>query len=111
MHSISLSEMAFVSLEAISWASLAVVLYSLILVIYRLNFHPLAKFPGPKIAAATGWWECIQDLFGGRQGGDYINQVEQMHDEYGSRSKEMLALLNMMSSDASPRSRCARYTR
>ena len=103
--------MAFVSLEAIGWTTLAAVLYILILVIYRLHFHPLAKFPGPKIAAATGWWECIQDLFGGLQGGDYINQVERMHDEYGARWKETLALLKMMSPDASPRSCCARDTR
>ena len=77
--------MALISLEAAAWTSLAVILYNSILVIYRLNFHPLAKFPGPKLAAATRWWECLQDLFGGRQGGDYINQVEQMHDDYGAK--------------------------
>ncbi len=73
--------MAFVSLEATGLAALALILYNVILVIYRLNFHPLAKFPGPKLAAASRWWECAQDLFAG-QGGDYTNQVERMHDAY-----------------------------
>ncbi|KAL6719251.1 hypothetical protein ACLMJK_003488 [Lecanora helva] len=71
------------SFESMGCICLAVVLYNSLLVSYRLYFHPLAKFPGPKTAAATRWWECVQDLFGGRQGGDYINQVEQMHEKYG----------------------------
>lgn len=57
-------------------------LYHAGLVIYRLYFHPLAKFPGPKLAAASRWWECYQDLFTG-QGGEYILQVEEMHNKYG----------------------------
>ncbi|RAK99752.1 cytochrome P450 [Aspergillus ibericus CBS 121593] len=64
------------------WFVVSFVLYQVWLVIYRLCFHPLAKFPGPKLVATTFWWECIQDLFAG-QGGEFMNQVEAMHDRYG----------------------------
>lgn len=65
------------------WFVVSFVLYQICLVAYRLFFHPLARFPGPKLAATTFWWECIQDLFAG-QGGEYMNQVEAMHDKYGT---------------------------
>lgn len=64
------------------WGSVSFVLYQICLVIYRLYFHPLARFPGPKIAAATFWWECYADMFIG-EGGQYMNQVEEMHNKYG----------------------------
>ena len=74
--------MAMISLFACAWFALAIIVYQVAWVIYRLFFHPLARFPGPKIAATTYWWECVQDLFAG-QGGDYMNQVDRMHDIYG----------------------------
>lgn len=49
-------------------------------VIYRLYFHPLAHFPGPKIAAATYLYEGGWDYFGK---GAYIHQIERMHQKYG----------------------------
>ena len=49
-------------------------------VLYRLYFSPLAKFPGPKIAALTGWYEIYYDLI---RNGKYIFEVEKMHQKYG----------------------------
>lgn len=50
-------------------------------VIYRLYVHPLAGFPGPKLAASTFLYEFYYDII---KGGMYIWEVERMHEEYGS---------------------------
>lgn len=49
-------------------------------VVYNLCLHPLAGFPGPKIAAATGWYEFWYDVV---KRGQYIYEIEQMHKDYG----------------------------
>lgn len=50
-------------------------------IIYRLYLHPLAKFPGPKIAAATHLYEIGWDYFGR---GAYLWEIERMHRKYGT---------------------------
>lgn len=62
-------------------ASLSVVpFYFACLVIYRLVFSSIAGFPGPKLAAATGWYEFYFDFF---YNGTYIFKIEEMHQKYG----------------------------
>ncbi|KAJ5808865.1 cytochrome P450 [Penicillium riverlandense] len=56
------------------------VLYGASLAIYRLYFHPLARFPGPKIAAATRWYEFYYDVI---KRGKYVYKIEEMHRKYG----------------------------
>ena len=55
-------------------------IYGLSLVVYRLYFDPLAGFPGPRIAAATGWYEFYHDVI---RRGQYIYKIEEMHKKYG----------------------------
>ncbi|KAF1993035.1 cytochrome P450 [Amniculicola lignicola CBS 123094] len=50
------------------------------LAIYRLFFSPLSKFPGPKLAAVTGWVETYHDVF---RGGQLIFKLGEWHEEYG----------------------------
>ncbi|KAL2051590.1 hypothetical protein ABVK25_008252 [Lepraria finkii] len=64
---------------AASLAALAI-LYPIGLSIYRLTFDPLAKFPGPKIAAVTSWYEFYYDWW---CEGQYIFEIEKMHKIYG----------------------------
>ncbi|KAH8150612.1 uncharacterized protein LAJ45_05308 [Morchella importuna] len=58
----------------------AVVLYYVALVIYRVFFHPLAKFPGPKKAAATGWYRSYYDVW---MQGEMPRQIAVLHKKYG----------------------------
>ncbi|KAI0143997.1 cytochrome P450 [Hypoxylon sp. NC0597] len=54
--------------------------YMLGLGLYRLYLSPLAKIPGPKLAALTTWYNAYYDLW---QRGQYIWVVEEMHRKYG----------------------------
>lgn len=46
--------------------------------IYRIYFHPLSKYPGPKLAAATRLWWLRQQL-----GGRFPFLVHELHLKYG----------------------------
>lgn len=61
-------------------AVVSAIVYYVGLVIYRLVFHPLAGFPGPKLAAATDLYEYYFDV---AKKGMFIWEIERMHDEFG----------------------------
>jgi hypothetical protein len=48
--------------------------------IYSVYLGPLASFPGPKLAAATRWYECYYDLV---LGGQYTFKIKELHQKYG----------------------------
>jgi hypothetical protein len=49
-------------------------------VTYRLLFSPIAKFPGPKLAAASGLYELY---FNFCKNGKYVFEIERLHRIYG----------------------------
>ena len=71
---------AYVLQHKVASGVFAVLLWNVVLVVYRLYFSPLAKFPGSKLAAATGWVETYHDAF---RGGQFIFKVEEWHAKYG----------------------------
>lgn len=52
------------------------------LAVHRLYLSPLAKFPGPKLAALTAAYEGYFDCLKGG-GGRYYVEINRMHDKYG----------------------------
>ena len=61
-------------------AGFTYVFYLLGLVIYRLYFHPLAKFPGPKYAAISCWHEFYYEVV---KKGKFTFKVQELHKQYG----------------------------
>jgi hypothetical protein len=51
--------------------------------VYRLHFHSLSRYPGPRLAAATGLYEIYFSLWGP---GFFENEIDQMHQKYGSHT-------------------------
>jgi hypothetical protein len=51
--------------------------------IRRWWFHPLSKFPGPRFAALTLWWQFYYDIFLDG-GGKLLTQLERLHKRYGT---------------------------
>ncbi|KAF1833619.1 cytochrome P450 [Decorospora gaudefroyi] len=50
------------------------------LAFYRLYLHPLSKFPGPRIAALTSWYEAYYEI---ALKGQYSRKISELHDSYG----------------------------
>ncbi|KAL6716018.1 hypothetical protein ACLMJK_006980 [Lecanora helva] len=59
---------------------LASFLYFISLVVYRLFFSPIARFPGSKLTAAMGWVETYHDVV---KGGQFTFQIQKWHQQYG----------------------------
>lgn len=59
----------------------AILVYYATLVFYRLCLHPLAKFPGPRLAAISRWYEAYYDVV---LGGQYTSKIKELHAIHGA---------------------------
>lgn len=64
--------------------AIAFVVYRVLVIVYRLTLHPLAKFPGPKLAGATSLYEHYYDAI---KGGVFLFEIERLHEIYGKISQ------------------------
>jgi len=72
-------------IKRLTWQNIAaaVVLYVAYLVslaFYRLTLHPLARFPGPKLAGISRFYEAYYDVY---QNGQYTFKIKELHRKYG----------------------------
>ncbi|KAL1642563.1 hypothetical protein SLS58_005331 [Diplodia intermedia] len=70
------------SLRVLGLFGIVFVAYVVGLVVYRLYFHPLARFPGPKLTAATHLVEIYYNMFHG-EGGQFVWEYQKWHEKYG----------------------------
>ena len=56
------------------------VFYIFGLYIYRMFFDQLSHIPGPKLAAASLWYEFYYDVI---KKGQYTFEIGRMHEKYG----------------------------
>lgn len=68
------------SRETCLLALVFICLHFISVALYRLWFSPLAKFPGPKLAALTFWVEFYHDVV---RRGQYTFEIIKMHEKYG----------------------------
>ena len=69
------------SLEAVLVGLVVLVLYVGWIAISRLVFHPLARYPGPKLAGLTRLYEGYYDIV---KKGQFLFKIDEMHKKYGS---------------------------
>ncbi|KIY72730.1 cytochrome P450 [Cylindrobasidium torrendii FP15055 ss-10] len=63
-------------------ASCLLAVYCICVAAHRLFFHPLRKYPGPRLAAATWLYRFYFDIIS-QGGGEIVTHLEDLHEIYG----------------------------
>ena len=64
--------------------------YRLSVALYNISpWHPLSGFPGPKLAAASYFYEAYYDWF---LTGRYGHEIRRMHERYGEWTRTAIPL-------------------
>jgi hypothetical protein len=75
-----ISSVVWTTLSYVPLALSLYVVYGITLGIYRVYFSPLSHIPGPKLAAATRWYEFYYDAI---KVAKFYGQIEKLHAQYG----------------------------
>lgn len=76
----------------LSTAIIGYILCVLGISLYRVFFHPLSKYSGPKLAAATVWYQTYYDVW---MGGELAHQVKNLHKKYGKLLENLLLVFKL----------------
>jgi hypothetical protein len=68
------------TLHCLALLMASVTTYVVFVTVHRLFLHPLAKVPGPKMAAISGLYMAYYDLV---MLGGMVEQLEVLHEKYG----------------------------
>ena len=85
--------------QGAAWLLLPWVAYIAVKAVYNLYFHPLVKYPGPSLAAASDWWQVYIEVFAARS---LSEELWNLHQQYGAYQRDI-------ASGNSPSS-CVRFT-
>ncbi|KAM6478246.1 benzoate 4-monooxygenase cytochrome P450 [Trichoderma sp. SZMC 28011] len=69
------------AIPLIFFLPLLLVAWAVVVVTYRLTFHPLAKIPGPKLAAITQFYQTFYSYYNNQS--RFYQKVESLHAKYG----------------------------
>ena len=76
--------MAFIEYSALlKLLPILIAPYVVVLYIYRMFFDRLSHIPGPKLAAASLWYEFYYDVV---LKGQYTYKIRELHEQYGGSS-------------------------
>ena len=65
----------------IAGLSLLVISLSVALAIRQIFYHPLSKFPGPRLAALTPLYKTYYEVF---RGGELLGKIQELHNKHGA---------------------------
>lgn len=69
------------SMNALIPAAIATVIaYAVYVIVYNLYFHPLSRFPGPRVAAVTTYWKGYVECVANRS---FCHELVGLHAKYG----------------------------
>ena len=87
-HAFGMDSFQYSSILATGLASCAV--YVFVCLAYRLYLSPLARFPGPRLAALTSWYEFYYDCV---KRGRFTFKIAELHRQYGRSTRCLIPCL------------------
>lgn len=68
------------SISLLLFGSVFLFFYTVYGAVYRLYLSPVAKIPGPRLAALTFWYQFYYDVI---KRGQYTRKIVDLHQQYG----------------------------